>query len=110
MVHLPIQLVDETKNGAPVQYHWMYPIERYIRRLKSYVRNKVRPKGCIVEAYIAQECVHFCSRYLDGVETRLNRYRRNYEGDVQQLNKSKFKIFLQVEKSMHAKKYVELNS
>jgi len=86
-VHLPIHLVDEAKIGGPVQYRWMYSIERYLRRLKSYVRNKARPEGCIAEAYIAQECVHFCSRYLDGVETRLNRYGRNYEGDVQQLNK-----------------------
>ena len=83
MVHLSIHLVDEAKIGGPVQYRWMYPIERYLRRLKSYVRNKARPEGCIAEAYNAQEYVHFCSRYLDGVETRLNRYGRNYEGDVQ---------------------------
>jgi len=52
--------------------------------------------------------VHFCSRYLDGVETRLNRCGRNYEGDVHKLNKSKLKFFLQVGKPLHAKKYVEL--
>jgi len=83
LVHLPIHLVDEAKIVGPIQYRWMNPIERYLHRLKSYVRNKARPKGCIAEAYIAQKCVHFCSRYLDGVETRLNRYRRNYEGDLQ---------------------------
>jgi len=71
----------------------MYPIERYLHRLKSYVGNKARPKGRIAEAYIAQDCVQFCLRYLDGVETRLNRYQRNYEGDLQQFNKSKFNFF-----------------
>ena len=59
MVHLPIHLANEAKIFGPVQYRWMYPVERYLRRLKSYVRNKARPKGCIVEAYIAQECVTF---------------------------------------------------
>jgi len=83
----------------------MYPIERYLRRLKSYVINKDHSEGCITEAYIAQECVHFYSKYLDGVETRLNRYGRNYEGDLQQFNKSKFKNFLQVGKLLHAKIY-----
>jgi len=39
------------------QYRLMYPTERYLRRLKSYVRNKARPEGCIAEAYIPQECV-----------------------------------------------------
>lgn len=30
MVHLLIHLVDETKLGGPVQYRWMYPIERLV--------------------------------------------------------------------------------
>ncbi|XP_061358748.1 uncharacterized protein LOC133302941 [Gastrolobium bilobum] len=53
---------DEAKIAGPVQYRWMYPIERYLRRLKSYVGNKAHPEGSIAEAYIAQECLHFCSR------------------------------------------------
>ncbi|RVW77928.1 hypothetical protein CK203_048271 [Vitis vinifera] len=49
MVHLPIHLASEAKIVGPVQYRWMYPIERYLRTLKSYVRNKSRPEGSIVE-------------------------------------------------------------
>jgi len=94
MVHLPIHLVHKAKIAGPLQYRWMYPIERYFRRLKSYVRNKARPDGCIAEAYIAQECLHFCSRYLDGLETRLNRHERNHEGDLHQIDKSNLKVFL----------------
>ena len=30
MVHLPIHLASEAKVTRPVQYRWMYPIERYI--------------------------------------------------------------------------------
>ena len=30
MVHLPIQLASEAKVTGPVQYRWMYPIERYV--------------------------------------------------------------------------------
>ena len=85
MVHLPIHLVDEAMIVRPVQYHWMCPIERYLRRLKSYVKNKAHTEGSIVEGYIAQECLHFCSRYLHEVETRLNRPGRKYEGDLDQL-------------------------
>lgn len=29
MVHLIVHLAGETKIAGPVQYHWMYPIERY---------------------------------------------------------------------------------
>ena len=104
MVHLPIHLVDEAKIAGLVQYCWMYPIERYLLRLKSYVRNKARPKRCIAETYIAQECVHFCSIYLDGVETRLNRRGRNYEGDLQSLINQSSKFLYKLENHCMQKK------
>ena len=53
-------------------------IDRYLRTLKSYVHNKSRPKGFIVEGYIAEECATFCSRYLHDVETKHDREERNY--------------------------------
>ena len=50
---------------------------RYLHRLKCYVCNKAHPEGCIAEAYIAEECMIFCARYLQGVETKENRATRN---------------------------------
>ena len=80
MIHLPIHLPNEVRLGGPVQFRWMYPIERYLCRLKSYVRNKAYPEGSIAEGYLAEEALTFCSRYLHaGVETRLNREGRNYD-------------------------------
>jgi len=29
MVHLPIHLVDEARIAGPMQYRWMYPIDKY---------------------------------------------------------------------------------
>ena len=55
----------------------MYPIERRLYTLKRYVMNRARPEGSIVEAYIADECLTFCSRYMDDVDTRFNREPRN---------------------------------
>ncbi|KAK7268575.1 hypothetical protein RIF29_21276 [Crotalaria pallida] len=37
MVHLVVHLVEEAKLGGPVHYRWMFPIERYLGLLKSYV-------------------------------------------------------------------------
>ena len=45
--------------------------------MKCYVRNRARPEGLIVEAYIADECLTFYSRYMDDVDTRFNQERRN---------------------------------
>ncbi|XP_028066963.1 uncharacterized protein LOC114269797 [Camellia sinensis] len=79
MVHLAIHLPREAMLGGPVQYRWMYPIERLLGRLKGFVANKAHPEGSIAEAYISKECTTFCSMYLDGVETLFNRPERNYD-------------------------------
>ncbi|XP_015166287.1 uncharacterized protein [Solanum tuberosum] len=45
MVHLVIHLPREAKLGGPIQNRWMYPIERFLRILKCYVRNRNHPEG-----------------------------------------------------------------
>lgn len=77
MVHLAIHLPLEAKLAGPVAFRWMYPFERYLGKLKKYVRNKARPEGSIAEAYIVEESLTFCSMYLSGFETRFNRHERN---------------------------------
>ena len=79
MMHLPIHLAYEAKVAGPVQYRWMYPIERYLRTLKGYVRNKAHPEGSIAEGYISEECMTFCSWYFDDMDTKLNRLERNVD-------------------------------
>ena len=41
------------------------------------MRNRAQPEGSIAEGYVAEECLTFCSRYLDGVETTFSRPPRN---------------------------------
>lgn len=76
MVHLLVHLVEEVKLGGPVHYRWMYPLERSFVRIKALVRNKAYPEGSIAEGYLAEECLTFCSRFLDGT-TRFTRPPRN---------------------------------
>uniref|UniRef100_M1D484 TNP2-like transposon protein n=1 Tax=Solanum tuberosum TaxID=4113 RepID=M1D484_SOLTU len=81
MVHLVIHLPREAKLGGPVQYRWMYPIERFLRTLKCYVRNRNQPEGSIIEGYIVEESIIFCSRYLPGNVKGYDRMDKNYEDD-----------------------------
>ena len=55
---------------------------RLLGILKGYVANRARPEGSITEAYIVKECLTFCSMYLGGVETVLNREERNVDDGV----------------------------
>ncbi|PKU60182.1 hypothetical protein MA16_Dca020979 [Dendrobium catenatum] len=78
MVHLTIHLGSEARIGCPIYYRWMYPIERFLGKLKSYVRNRSRPEGSIAEGYIVEECLTFCSLYFsEHVKTRHNQLGRN---------------------------------
>lgn len=73
MVHLPIHIAEEARLGGPVFYRWIYLVERYLRTLKGYVRNKACPEGSIAERYISEECLTFCSRFFEDFSTKMNR-------------------------------------
>jgi hypothetical protein len=60
----------------------MHPIERYLRTLKGYVRNKAYPEGSIAEGYVLEECMTFCSRFLEDFDTKMNRPERHESAAV----------------------------
>ncbi|KAD4585795.1 hypothetical protein E3N88_23396 [Mikania micrantha] len=82
MVHLVLHLPEEAILGGPVYMRWMYPFERYMKKLKAYVRNKARPEGSIAEGYVADEALTFCSMYLEGMQTKFNRPDRNADAGI----------------------------
>jgi hypothetical protein len=62
--HLPYHLVQELDLCGPVATRWMYPIERYQKTLKNYVRNMARPEASMAEGYLKDECIGFITEYL----------------------------------------------
>ncbi|KAD2394219.1 hypothetical protein E3N88_41196 [Mikania micrantha] len=82
MVHVILHLPEEAILGGPVYMRWMYPFERYMKKLKSFVRNKARPEGSIAEGYVVEEALTFCSMYLEGIQTRFNRPDRNTNAGI----------------------------
>jgi hypothetical protein len=47
MVHLARHCVEQLQQCGPIHARWMYGIERYMYKLKRYVRNRLRPEGSI---------------------------------------------------------------
>ena len=43
----------------------MYPVERYIKILKGYTKNLHRLEASIVERYVIEEAIEFCSEYIE---------------------------------------------
>ncbi|XP_074323075.1 uncharacterized protein LOC141660019 [Apium graveolens] len=78
MEHLPLHLATECKFGGPSNGRWMYFIERYLHNLKLKVGKKARAEGLMAQRYIQEECVHFCTLYLESRNGIMNnKLRRN---------------------------------
>ncbi|XP_024013416.1 uncharacterized protein LOC112087769 [Eutrema salsugineum] len=77
MVHLIVHLGREARLGGPVHFRWMYPFERYMKVLKDFVQNPARPEGCIVDSYLAEECMQFCSQFLKKTTSVEDKQERN---------------------------------
>lgn len=70
MEHLIIHLPYEARVGGPVQFRWMYQVERSQRELRRRVKNRARVEASIVESYILDEISYFTSIYFaDHVRT-----------------------------------------
>jgi hypothetical protein len=64
MRHLLIHLPYEDKVGDPIQYRWMYHIERALKYLKPMVGNMARVEWFITKAFILKGVAYFSSVYF----------------------------------------------
>jgi hypothetical protein len=89
MQHLLIHLSYEAKVGGPIQYRWMYHIEKVLRYLKPIVGNRARVEGCIAEAFTLKEVAYFSSVYIVGehnVNAPMMRYNVDEEPPCSELS------------------------
>jgi hypothetical protein len=70
--HLMIHLVDQILTLGPLYLHSMFPYERYLAVLKSYVWNHAHPESSIMEGYTTEEVFKCCVDYVkDGTRIGL---------------------------------------
>jgi hypothetical protein len=65
MVHLLVHIVEDIIQLGPMFLHSMMPFERMNGVIKGYVRNRSRPDGSIAKGWLTEECISFCTDYLD---------------------------------------------
>jgi hypothetical protein len=59
-----IHLVDQILTLGPLYLYSIFPYERYLAVLKSYVQNRAHPEGSIMEGYTTEEVVECCTDYV----------------------------------------------
>jgi hypothetical protein len=60
LIHIPY----EAKVDDPLQYRWMYHMERALKYLRAIVGNKARVEGSIVESFLLKEITYFSIVYF----------------------------------------------
>jgi hypothetical protein len=55
MTHLVVHLVEELDLYWLVHNRWMYPIDRYMKALKGYVRNVAQLEGIMAIGYAIEK-------------------------------------------------------
>jgi hypothetical protein len=88
MQHLLIHIPYEAKVGAPVQYRWMYHIERALKYLRAMVSNKARVEGSNAKSFLLKEITYFSSVYFaeeQNVNALTLRYNVNEEPPLSDL-------------------------
>ena len=73
-VHLLIHLVDEVELAGTVHTHWMFYLERFMKVLKGYVRQKVHPEGSMAEGWLVQESTFYITKFLTQINPSLTRF------------------------------------
>ena len=71
MIHLVLHLPEEAMIKGPMYMRWIYPFERFLKKLKEYVKNRARPEDSIAKGYVVDKALTFCSIYLEGVRPSL---------------------------------------
>ena len=71
--HQVYHLVKETTLCGVIHTRWMYPVERYFKVLKSFVKNLARPEGSISESYWLYTNIGFLLQYIPQLPCTINR-------------------------------------
>ena len=106
-MHLLIHLENELEHCGPIRTRWMYPIERYMKLLKKFVRNKAKPEGSMCEGYLMQEAIGFYTDYMKDFSSVNRRVWDDDEdkrvaGELLEGNGHRFKLSNEERTSIHA--------
>ena len=81
-VHLVVHLIRQIKLLGPIFLHQMFLFERLMSVLRKYVRNRYRPKGCMVEGWPTEEALESYIQYFGhtGLDVPVSRHKGRLQG------------------------------
>ncbi|XP_016185472.1 uncharacterized protein LOC107627126 [Arachis ipaensis] len=101
-----------SRNALPAQSNNLTHIscsQRYLCRVKQYVRYRAQPEGLIAESYLSDEILTFCSRYWDNVESKINRPMRVDDGLSKDVTNNVTSMFSLIGRAVEAAAFLNLS-
>jgi hypothetical protein len=87
--HYLIHQVEEIEMCGPVHTRSMWMVERHLKSLKDFVRQRACPEGSMVEGYMVYQSLVYISQYLPKLATGMKVPRiwdvnsiNRFEGEV----------------------------
>jgi hypothetical protein len=62
--HYLIHQVEEIELCGPIHIRLMWMVERQLKSLKAFVRQRGHLEGSMVEGYMVYQCIVYISQYL----------------------------------------------
>jgi hypothetical protein len=87
--HYLIHLVKEIEMCGPIHTRSMWMVERHLKALKDFIRQRSCLEGSMVEGYMIYQSFMYISEYLPKVATNIN---VPHIWDVNSINKMKGRI------------------
>jgi hypothetical protein len=69
--HILIHLPDEVELIGVLSCCWMFFLERHLKKMKGFIRQRVKPDGSMVEGYIIYEPFCYSSEYIKQIDDTL---------------------------------------
>jgi len=70
--HYLIHQVEEIELCGPVSTRSMWMVERQLKSLKAFVRQRARPEGSMVEGYMVYQSMVYINQYLPKLAENMN--------------------------------------
>lgn len=67
-VHLLVHVVDEVEMAGTVHCRWMFFLERFMKTLKGFVRQRARPEGSMAEGWLVQESLVYIAEWITEID------------------------------------------
>lgn len=72
-LHLIVHLIDEIALCGVVHTRWMFFLERFLKTLKDFVRQRAQPEASMAEGWIVQDSFVYVSEYLATMDSSMPR-------------------------------------